>query len=369
MPVLRGYLLTKGGYKLTLGRAEAQAPGRSMNDERYFIPSSYSRIVAREVGLQERDLPVLLRGTGLSRDVLMPGDETRLTGRQQLRVLDNALRITKAPDFGLRLGRQLAPSAHGPLGYLVLSSPDLITSLESLRDFLPARIPFVQLDVVPGDDWLCCSLTLKLQTTADERRMLQECFALVIQSTVETLVGKELRDARIELAHQKPRYYRRYRDYLHSRVRFDAGANRYLIPAPLARVPNAAGDPASHAQAHALCQQLLDQAPATDLSSRDRVRRYLLSRPAGSVAEADVARAMFVSKRTLARRLEGEGSSYRAIREQLLSELAARHLRESGLTVEAVAVLLGYNDTAAFRKAFRRWYGQSPGEYRAGGGQ
>ena len=73
---------------------------------------------------------------------------------------------------------------------------------------------------------------------------------------------------------------------------------------------------------------------------------------------------MFVSKRTLARRLEKEGESYRAIRERLLSELAARHLRESGLTVESVATLLGYNDAAAFRKAFYRWYGEAPSEFR-----
>ena len=42
-----------------------------------FIPSSYSRITARELGLQERDLPRLLQGTGLAVDILMPGDETR----------------------------------------------------------------------------------------------------------------------------------------------------------------------------------------------------------------------------------------------------------------------------------------------------
>ena len=54
------------------------------------IPSTYSRIVARELGLQERDLPRLLRGTGLSTDILLPGDETQITGLQQLQVLENA---------------------------------------------------------------------------------------------------------------------------------------------------------------------------------------------------------------------------------------------------------------------------------------
>ena len=69
--------------------------------------------MARELGLQERDLPRLLMGTGLAPDILMPGDETRLSGRQQLRIMDNGQRMMDAPEFGLRVGRQLHPSTHG----------------------------------------------------------------------------------------------------------------------------------------------------------------------------------------------------------------------------------------------------------------
>jgi AraC-like DNA-binding protein len=334
------------------------------HQDRYFIPSSYSRIAARELGLQERDLARLLRGTGLPRDILLPGDETHITGRQQLRVLDNAQHMTATPEFGLRLGRQLQPSAHGPLGYLALSSPDLITSLESLRDFLPVRIPFIQLNVSSDLDWVHCTLTVKLETSAVEQRMLQECFAMVIQSLVESVLGREVNDARIELAHSRPAYHRLYRQYLHSKVKFGQPLNTFRLPAKLARQANASGDPDSYALAQELCRKLLAQVPKSALSTADRVKHLLLSNTPGTVTETEVARAMFVSKRTLARRLEKEGDSYRAIRERLLSELAARHLRESGLTVESVATLLGYNDTAAFRKAFYRWYGQSPSVFR-----
>ena len=100
----------------------------------------------------------------------------------------------------------------------------------------------------------------------------------------------------------------------------------------------------------------------------DRVRRLLLSQLAGSMNEEEVANALFVGKRTLARRLAREGSSYRAIREELLSQLAARHLRESDSSVEAVAALLGYYDAANFRRAFRRWYGVAPTAFRAAAG-
>jgi AraC-like DNA-binding protein len=335
------------------------------SQDSYFIPSSYSRIAARELGLQERDLARLLRGTGLSREILLPGDETRITGRQQLRVLDNAQYMTATPEFGLRLGRQLQPSAHGPLGYLALSSPDLITSLESLRDFLPVRLPFVHLDVSSDGDWVHCKLTIKLEANADEQRILQECFAMVIQSLVESVLGRELNNARIELAHARPAYHRLYSQYLHSQVKFGRSFNVFRLPAKLARLPNASGDPESYTLAQVLCRKLLEQVPKSALSTADRVKHLLLSKTPGAVTETEVARAMFVSKRTLARRLEREGDSYRAIRERLLSELAARHLRESTLTVESVATLLGYNDTAAFRKAFYRWYGQAPSEFRA----
>jgi AraC-like DNA-binding protein len=224
----------------------------------------------------------------------------------------------------------------------------------------------VGIDVALGEDWLCCSLDIKVQADHDERRVLQECFALVIQSFTESILGRELTDARIELAHDEPDYRRVYPHYLHSPVIFACPVNSFLIPAGLARVPNNSGDSDSYAMAQALCMKLLEQVPAAALSTGDRVRRLLLSKTPGSVTEEEVARAMFISKRTLARRLEAEGDSYRRIREKLLSELAGRHLRESGLTVEAVAALLGYSDTAAFRKAFHRWYGQSPSEFRAG---
>ena len=328
------------------------------------IPSSYSRIVARELGLQERDLPRLLHGTGLSTDILLPGDETQMTGLQQLRVLENAWRMGNVPEFGLRLGRQLQPSAHGPLGYLTLSSPDIITALTSLREFLPGRIPFAELTLTEGPEWLDCSLRILLPTRPEERRMLLECFVLLLQSMVEALLRRELSEARIQFDFPEPDYIDAYPEYLHSPYRFSQPHNRVRLPASLARVSNVSGDSEAYALAELLCRRMLEQSPAKVSSMADRVRRFLLSQPAGSLNEEDVARAMYVSRRTLTRRLQKEGTTFRAIREALMAELAARHLQESDSSVEAVAASLGYHDASNFRRAFRRWYGITPGDYR-----
>ncbi len=100
-----------------------------MTDMNFPIPTTYSRIIARMLGLQERELPGLLQGTGLSTDILLPGDDSYMSGEQQLRILENGRRLMGSPDYGLAVGQQLQPSTHGPLGYLALSSPDLHSSL------------------------------------------------------------------------------------------------------------------------------------------------------------------------------------------------------------------------------------------------
>lgn len=337
-----------------------------MNQPQFSIPSSYSRIVARELGLQERELPALLQGTGLPVEVLLAGDESRMSGEQQLQVLANARRIGGSSDFGLRLGRRLDPAAHGPIGYLALSSPDLRTALRSLRDFLPIRIPFSRVDLEESHDALACRLQILLEAAPEERRMLIECFALVIQALVESFLRRRLTEALIRFDFPPPPYRAVYADYLHSTCLFDQAENCVLLPGSLLNEQNPLGDAASYASARTLCAELLSRVPQTSLTMTDRVRRFLLAQPTGSVGEEDVASSLYISKRTLARRLAAEGTGYREIRDQLLAEMAALHLREGQLSVESVAALLGYHDTANFRRAFRRWYGASPQAFRRG---
>lgn len=323
--------------------------------DEFAMPSTYSRIVARMLGLLERDLSRLLEGTGLPSEILLPGDDTYISGAQQLRVLENGRRILASPDFGLRLGQQLQPSSHGPLGYLALSSPDLMSALQSLRDYQPVRMPIAAFTIDLDSNWLRCTLQIKLAATADVRRFICEGFALIIQSLVESVLGREADDAVIQFEYSKPEYVERYDDYLHAPYHFDCAQSAYLIPAELAHSANSAGDTGPYR---------LAQTPHAAQSMSDRVRTLLLAQPQGAVNEDDVARALFVSKRTLVRRLKKEDNSYREIKAQVLSDLASRYLLESNQTVDSVAAMLGYYDAAAFRKAFHRQHRMTPREYR-----
>jgi AraC-like DNA-binding protein len=77
-----------------------------------------------------------------------------------------------------------------------------------------------------------------------------------------------------------------------------------------------------------------------------------------------VAARLHISARTLQRRLGSEGTNYQQVLDDWLKQLTAQYLESEKLTVEATATLLGYNDEANFRRAFKRWHGCSPSVHR-----
>ena len=86
--------------------------------------------------------------------------------------------------------------------------------------------------------------------------------------------------------------------------------------------------------------------------------------PAGPVSEADVANALFMSTRSLQRRLRDEGTTFKQLLDDTRSELAIRYLDAPQHSVTEVTYLLGFSDPSNFARAFRRWHGVSPSHYR-----
>ena len=87
--------------------------------------------------------------------------------------------------------------------------------------------------------------------------------------------------------------------------------------------------------------------------------------PHGKVRAGEIARKLGMSCRTLARRLESEGSSFAAVMDELKRDLANRYLRDKDLSISRIAWLLGYREGSAFTHAFKRWTGKNPREARS----
>ena len=80
-----------------------------------------------------------------------------------------------------------------------------------------------------------------------------------------------------------------------------------------------------------------------------------------------VARTLFVSTRTLHRRLAAAGVTFRQVVEEVRAQLAMDYLSK-GASLSQVAFLLGFSEQSSFNRAFRRWTGMTPGRWRSASG-
>lgn len=112
------------------------------------------------------------------------------------------------------------------------------------------------------------------------------------------------------------------------------------------------------------CENMLAQLKPSPKNYIYYIQKMMLSSSLSELSESNIAAALFMSKRTLARKLASDGTSFREIRDSILSKQASHYLLESELSIETIATLLNYHDSANFRRAFKRWFNMSPRDYR-----
>jgi AraC-like DNA-binding protein len=86
--------------------------------------------------------------------------------------------------------------------------------------------------------------------------------------------------------------------------------------------------------------------------------------PSGNVTDETVARELYMSSRKLQRQLRNDGTTFTTLLTEIRQDLAQRYLREQHISLTEIAFLLGFSESSAFSRAFKRWMGVTPSEYR-----
>jgi AraC-like DNA-binding protein len=150
-----------------------------------------------------------------------------------------------------------------------------------------------------------------------------------------------------------------------AKLRFNAPSFGFSFSAQVLEHPLTSSDPKLHQIVHRYADLMLAELPSTQTLAGD-IRRMLPGELARSKADAaSVARKLHVSVRTLGRRLEEEGTSFKVLLNDVRRELALNMLVRGEMPIADVARQLDFADVSTFHRAFRRWTGQTPATYRA----
>jgi AraC-like DNA-binding protein len=147
-------------------------------------------------------------------------------------------------------------------------------------------------------------------------------------------------------------------------VQFGAAENALTIKPDLWRQPSLQAQPAMHEKLVELCDRELQQIER-GWSVGDRVRHLLTPLLRGETPSLEIiAGKLGVASWTLQRQLAAEGTRFRELVDDTRKHLARDYIRETSTSLAEIAWLLGFANPPAFHKAYRRWFGISPGEHR-----
>ncbi len=304
----------------------------------------------------------LFRNTGISGAITAARAAEVFTGPEALVVLETAVKLTGDPCLALRLNDNIQIDSYGSLGFALMSCSNLRTSTNLLFRYGKLLFPQQWQAHEQGDD-----LLLRIDFaigTPYQQQLIKELFLGALYRVSRLLHRGSLGGVELQLDYPAPAHRNCYRTVLPVPTTFDCEYTQLLIPARLLDEPVNAANPAEHVVFHQQCEEML-RGLAHGGKTTAVVRRLLIQSVGAFPDVAEVAENLHMSERTLRRHLDTEGTSFRAILDDIRNLLACEYLTDTYLPVADIAHLLGYNETVNFRRAFRRWNDSTPVEYRA----
>jgi AraC-like DNA-binding protein len=319
--------------------------------------------VASDMGVPVTDV---LAGTAVTQSDL-EDPESDVSTADEVTMARNVLRATSAPaSVGVAVGSRINLTNLGMFGFAAMASG-------TLRELISIGLRFFSLSTLHvsiemSEDPADCEIVLDAShLPEDVRRFFIERDIAAIVATVPAFVhpvlARHVDDIRIELALDEEYLRPLFESVAVRHVEFDRSATAIRFPRGMLDEPLPQADPHTLSVCVAQCEQILERTQRRyGLSAQ--VRSELLSAPGEMPGLEAVAASLHMHPRTVRRRLAEEGTSFRAITNDVRATLATELLSQVGLTVEQVARRLGYAETAAFNHAFSRWFGLAPTEYR-----
>ena len=310
------------------------------------------------------EAPALLRGTRLNLAQMVDPDMTVSAG-QELAVISNLQRqLHDAPGLGLQVGLSYHLSAYGILGYGLMSSATGSDALGLARRFLPLTYAFVSIaDRKTGDlDELIFEPPAELDP-ALQRFVVERAMGATSRLLRDVLGGSfELAGFGLCSATPSARQQLRHANQkvLGATIRHNAPANTLSFAHEHLSCPLPQANAVTAAMCERMCAELLARR-RTRLDTAVFVKEHLSTLPPGQAPElADMAKLLNTSERTLKRRLQQEGTSFRSISNAVRHTKAQQLIEEGRMTMTEIAAELGFSDLSSFSQAFKRWSGAAP---------
>lgn len=276
------------------------------------------------------------------------------------------MRLTGNSGLGLELGFHRSLATYDQMAYLLMSSSTLREATEQGLRYqnYPGRFSgneiITTFSEINGQG--CYQVSVK--ESLDEFRLLAvEDLLSSIMTTVRWVLGRPLPITQLRCDYPMPEHFADYKAIFNCPIQFDAPVIQLLFDARVLDEPLPNASPKSARLYAALCEEKSIARQQGDVAWR--LWQLIVHDPANPPNMDDAADLLHCSPRTLRRKLKSEGWQYQQLVDQIRAIRARRALSDPKLSISEVASRLGYADHSGFLRAFKKWTGLTPTEFRS----
>ncbi len=323
------------------------------------VLTSWSRAVRRALDRNGCDSAALFAAAGL--DITALDDPiARYPLANTTKLWRLATAATGNPCFGLAVAREITPTTFHALGYSLTASATLQEAFERIVRYFQLVTDAVELGFCRSDASYRFEIRPRPgpELPADEA---VDAFVALFIRFCRAMLGQNFSPLRVRLARPKPSTDC-FDILCRSPLEFGCTNTELWFPAEAFERRLEGANPELARLNDEVALHHIARFDRSNLSAR--LRSALAEQlPLGEPSATKLAGQLNLSLRSLQRRLANEGTCYDELLTATRRELALSHLADRHHTVGEIAYLLGFSDTSSFTRAFKRWTGQSPGQY------
>jgi AraC-like DNA-binding protein len=289
--------------------------------------------------------------------------DSRIPYAQLVALYEAAAGLTGDHAFGLHVAERATPGMFDVLGYAGMHSPNVGEALRRGARYFSI-----------WNDGAVVNLEIQLtrallryrivdSSVKEWRHEVESSLAIIVCGS-RLVSGVDWMPIEVAFRHVEPKDISEHKRIFGPSIQFEAAENLLVFDREVLDLPLPEADPNLCALLDRHAEELLAKAPRTG-GIVERVRTAMgEALRGGDPSFGTISKQLGMSARTLQRRLKEQRVAYHELLDEMRRELAMRYLQESELAICEVAYLLGFSDATAFHRAFRRWTGATPGEYR-----
>ncbi len=315
--------------------------------------------ILREFGLVPAEI---LAAAGLREDALANPEEM-IPYSAMGRLVKISAERTDAPHFGLLIGQRIGMSSLGLIGDLMQSAPTVGVALRDLATHQHRHARGAVVYVLAHGDHAFFGYAIYQPGVEGSAQITDGAAAAAFNIVRSMIREEEASHLEVLVSRARPADIAPYLRFFGTNPHFDVDQTGVLFPIQWMDRPIAGHDPKRRqmleTQVHAFSE-------AGDYDLATRLRRTLrVGLLTGEISGEHLASQLNVTRRTLHRRLQAEGINFRFVLEEVRFEFSQQLLADTQLSVSDVGFILRYSDPSIFTRAFTRWSGVTPSEWRS----